>query len=220
MILSLKSLNSYYPNIGVLFSMKPRYFFIMETETWKPIIGYEGSYEVSNLWNVRSLIFRNKQSIIHRIKILRPKNHTWWYKQIILYKGNKDKTLFIHRLVYSAFIWFKDSKMDINHKNWLKYDNRIDNLEECTRSYNIIHSYKVLKRKSPRNMLWRKWADNPSSKKVIQLTLQWEFIKIFDSITLAWESIWLKRPNIWAVLSGKRKTAWWYKWKYFTNGME
>lgn len=57
-----------------------------------------------------------------------------------------DTRCAVHRLVCEAFHGKPDSKMDVNHKNGVKDDNRPENLEWCSRSENLLHKIHVLKR--------------------------------------------------------------------------
>lgn len=69
------------------------------------------------------------------------------YFQIGLYKNNVRYFIGVHRLVAEAFIPNPNNKTCINHKNGIRTDNRVENLEWVTYSENMKHSYSVLKRK-------------------------------------------------------------------------
>jgi len=66
---------------------------------------------------------------------------------------NIDGTKYVHRLIASAFIKNPENKPQINHKDGVKYNNHIDNLEWCTALENIQHSIEVLKVKRYRGKL-------------------------------------------------------------------
>ena len=101
-------------------------------EKWKPIKGYEDLYEVSNLGNIKN----------SKGKILKSALCKNGYRSVSLWKKNKGKTYFIHRLVAEAFVLNYENKTDINHKDGNKENNKADNLEWCTRKQNIHHSWK------------------------------------------------------------------------------
>ena len=103
-------------------------------EEWKPIKGYEGLYEVSNMGRVKSL---------HRSKgiILKQSIHTNGYMYAGLYKNGTRISKRVHRLVATAFIRNPNNYDVVNHKDGNKKNNTVDNLEWCTRSYNIRHAY-------------------------------------------------------------------------------
>lgn len=109
-------------------------FISMEQEIWKDIPGYEWKYQVSNIGLIKS-----------KNKILNPYINKYWYKQTILLKNKIKKTVLIHRMILLSFIW--KSLLQVNHKNWIKTDNRLDNLEYCTHSENQLHRRRILKQK-------------------------------------------------------------------------
>lgn len=96
-------------------------------EIWKPVVGYEGLYEVSNLGRVRS---------IRRNKILNLKKERDGYIRISLCSNGVEKMYQVHRLVAKAFIPNPDNLPQINHKDEVKSNNVVDNLEWCTVAYN------------------------------------------------------------------------------------
>lgn len=109
-------------------------------EIWKPIKGYEGLYEVSNLGRVRSLdrcvVYANGQVHIHRGKILRP-GISNGYMQVHLCKCGDMKQPLVHRLVADAFIPNPENLPQVNHKDENPSNNEVSNLEWCTSEYNI-----------------------------------------------------------------------------------
>lgn len=124
-------------------------------EIWKNIEGYEGLYQVSNLGRIKSLerIVPNsiKSYRIVKEKILKPHKDIDGYLQIRLSQKCIYRTCKMHRLVYSAFLG--TIQHQINHKNGIKTDNRLSNLEDITQLENIRHSYKFLNRKHGRSIV-------------------------------------------------------------------
>lgn len=113
-------------------------------EIWKDIKGYEGYYQVSNLGRVKSLNTRLKYRYGYRTRkgrILKPSISHKGYFKITLSKNNKSRNATIHRTVAQAFIPNPENKPCTNHKNGIKTDNRVENLEWCTISENTQHAY-------------------------------------------------------------------------------
>ena len=96
-------------------------------EEWRAVPGYEGLYEVSNKGNVRN---------VRRNTLLRLPKNKYGYIQVGLYKNGIRTEFKVHRLVAQAFIPNPDGLPQVNHKNEVKTDNNVDNLEWCTAKYN------------------------------------------------------------------------------------
>ncbi len=106
-------------------------------EIWKPVIGYEDSYMVSNQGRVKSLEkfikSHNETRVQYRPeKILKQSKNIWGYMKVWLYKDSKRKEVFVHRLVVQAFLENPDNKPCVNHIDNDKTNNRLENLEWCT----------------------------------------------------------------------------------------
>jgi hypothetical protein len=120
-------------------------------EIWKDIIEYEGSYQVSNLGRVKSLLkFRGNRNggYFQKERILKPGKYKTGYSYVILYQNKVTKVFKIHRLVAQAFILNPENKREVNHINGIKFHNQLENLEWCTPSENRIHAYKTKLRRS------------------------------------------------------------------------
>ena len=115
-------------------------------EIWKDIEEFEGLYQVSNLGRVKSLERyvnhkRYKKQLIKE-RIIKPTLSFDKYYYVGLYKNGNVKNVTIHRLVCLSFLQKTNKKKEVNHKNGIKTDNRVENLEWCTRSHNILHAFK------------------------------------------------------------------------------
>jgi hypothetical protein len=119
-------------------------------EIWKDVKGYEGHYQVSSLGRVKSLarvvecrkdVFVNKKK-----KFLKSTKNTKGYLNLKLCIKKdgvcSEKTIIVHRLVANEFLENPLNKPQVNHKNGIKDDNRLENLEWATGSENVIHSLK------------------------------------------------------------------------------
>lgn len=118
-------------------------------EIWKDVTEYKGKakYKVSNLGRVKRIYKNGKEKIL--------------YKTDFNFKENKyigTTPGYVHRLVAFYFISKPiDDSLEVNHKNFIRNDNRVENLEWMTHKENEMHAWK-LNHKKARNL---KGENNP-----------------------------------------------------------
>lgn len=187
----------------------------MEQEIWKdiilPHISYEWLYQVSNLWRIKSvwrydILWRYTEEIIRKLSISN------WYYRLWLNKDWKSKQYLVHRLIAQAFIPNPENKPYINHIDWIRSNNKLDNIEWCTSRENNIHRYNVLLCKKAN--VWKFWALHKQSKKVNQYDLQWNFIKEWWWLRDVQRNMWIKYQWISMCCIWKYKQSWWFIWRY------
>lgn len=111
-------------------------------EVWKPVVGFQGKYEVSSIGRVRSLI---QQPSKHR-EFMRTRTCKDGRLLVVIYGPPcKQHTRSVHRLVAEAFIGPRPVGKQVNHKNGDFLDNRAENLEYVTHLENVLHSWDVAK---------------------------------------------------------------------------
>lgn len=112
-------------------------------QEWKDVVGYEGLYQVSIFGKV-------KNSRRRRIVVGRESDSG--YKIVTLTKDRKTKGCPVHRLVAMAFIENPGNKPFVNHKNGVRNDNNLSNLEWCTHQENMVHAQSLKQKKNELKM--------------------------------------------------------------------
>jgi len=112
-----------------------------EKEIWKPVKNYEGYYEVSNLGRVKRLeriqVYSDGRTQTLKEHICKGSVTTCGYLRIALTKNKKRIGKYIHTLVAQAFIPNPNNLHEVNHKDYNKKNNCVDNLEWCTHQENV-----------------------------------------------------------------------------------
>ena len=190
---------------------------IMSDEIWKSVEGYENSYQVSNFGRVRTLdrfVDTAKGSRKISGQIIKEFNNIRGYPFVSLWSHSKSMPALIHRLVAQAFISNPDKKPQVNHKNGVKTDNRVENLEWCTSSENKIHGYRMGLLIPPVPMKGMRGIKCPNSRPVLQMDLQTNPIFIYSSQDEAYEITGVNLSSISKCCRGLRNKANNFKWKY------
>lgn len=186
----------------------------LPNEKWLPIRGYEQSYMVSSYGRIktidRTLIFSDGRVRKYKSMIIRTHRINQHYYVASLSQNQRKTMKDVHRLVAEAFIPNPNGLNEINHKDENSMNNCADNLEWCTRKYNINYGNHNKKVSGSR-------INCPStSKPVVQMKPDGTVIQTFPSIREAARSLGdVKRDcNILRVCQGVNKTCFGYKWSY------
>ena len=153
----------------------------LPNEIWLPIEGYEDKYQVSSLGRIKSLKNNHNNP---REKILRQGKNKEGYLFVSLCKDGKIKNLKVHRLVATAFIDNHSNLPCVNHKNEIKTDNRVENLEPCDHKYNLNYKNTQARRVASTDYkaIAEKQRNDPNkSRQVYQYSLDGTLVTIWES---------------------------------------
>lgn len=164
---------------------------------WRPIPKFEGWYEVSDSGEVKSVDrevnYKTLGKSFRKGIILKPKIGKHGYKEVILIMNGKRFCYRVHKLVALAFLPNPFNLPCINHLNEDKLDNRVCNLEWCTKQYNTLYSISTIS--------------------IGQYDLSGNLIAIFSHYTDAGNSVGGNKHGIYKCCNGKMKTYKGYIWK-------
>ena len=191
----------------------------MQISKFKPVVGYEGIYIVTDKGNVYSIprkVYNGKGYYEKQGKKIKQVLNHKGYPCVYLSKDGKDTYMSVHRIVATAFIPNPKNLPQVNHKNGNKLDNSVENLEWCTNRENQVHAWKMgLQKVSGK-------AGKPK-KKVLQIDINTkQVVAEYNSISEAAKAIGVKTSsNIGACCRNRygRKTIKGYQWKFKNEGV-
>jgi len=138
---------------------------IFRNEFWKDVVGFEGQYKISSLGRVLRLKRLTHAKRRHgmvayytKAKLMKINLDRAGYTMVSLSIVSKTINRTIHRLIAEAFIPNEENKREVNHKNCIKRDSRLENLEWNTHQENMRHAV------VSGRIIIRKGSDNPGSK--------------------------------------------------------
>lgn len=187
-------------------------------EIWKDIPNYESFYQASNLGRIRSkdryvkANIKYNEIVLKKGKILKQNKKRNGYLTVDLSKENVVKTISVHRIIAKVFLDDYSEKLQVNHKNGIKTDNRVINLEMVTHSENIKHAYK------------NKLLVNGNKKAIRCKQLNMTFSSSYEASEYLnknkykySKSIEVMARKIRACCTGRQKTAYGYTWEDFNK---
>lgn len=209
-------------------------------ETFKPVKGYEGLYEVSDYGCVRSLNYNHTGTC----KELKNKKNCYGYEQIGLCRGGKPKYFSIHRLVWEAFNGPIPEGLQIDHINTIRDDNRLANLRVVTSKENNANPISVenhregVKRRS-QDVKWREvqreagkrrsqdpqWREvhregtrKACNKPILQLDkVTGEVIREWECTADVERELYINHRSISECCNNKRKSAGGFRWCFVSD---
>lgn len=153
-------------------------------------------------------IYSKKRYQLHQLQGIITRNG---YVRVCLRKDGNNYTALVHRLVALTFIPNPENKPEVNHKNGIKTDNRVENLEWVTNSENKYHSYRVLGNKAP----WKnKFGKEHNTAKIILQIKDGKVVAEFYGTGEIYRKLGFSSGNICDCCNGKHKTCYGFVWKY------
>lgn len=167
------------------------------TEIWKTIKDYP-NYQVSNLGRVKSLNYLRTG----KEKIMKNYKDRGGYLKVDLHKEGKIKKYYIHRLVASAFIPNPNNLPQVNHRNEIKTDNRVENIEWCTAQYNTNYGTRIERMAKAKSI------------PILQFNKDGKLVRKWDSVIQIEKEMGFDSSSIIKCCKGKLKTCGSFIWRY------
>lgn len=159
---------------------------------WKTVQEYE-NYEVNQLGEIRHK---------SRRRVLKPRVSPNGYLYVNFNIAGRRTNFAVHRIVLNAFTPHEDKSLEVNHKNYDRTDNRLENLEWVSSSENKKHANKKVQNRHSRG------------KEIHQYSKTGEYIKTFPSVTDAAKSIGLGVAALSNCALGRTKSSGGFVWKF------
>lgn len=196
----------------------------MENEIWRPIKGFEGLYEVSNLGRIRSLertVLRRDGTTIYVKQAILKKFIKFGYETLTLIRDKECHYKRVHQLVAEAFVPIPDElkplcgkktengypRVVVNHKDENKANNRVENLEWCTPKQNINYGTRS-----------RRMAET-QMKPILQLTKDGKLVARYSGLSEACRATGATMGNVSKCANHRYgfKTALGFRWEWEEN---
>lgn len=174
-------------------------------EQWKPVVGFENRYEVSDCGNVRSINWRN----LGIVRNLYLKRHNRGYLKVELVKDGVKKTFCVHRLVAEAFVKNEEGFDCVNHIDEDKTNNSASNLEWCNRKYNANYSASRHPERFGPNR-----RGSTKSKSIVQMTIDGNVVGEWENAREIFLKTGMSAWSITECCRGHRNKAYGFKWQY------
>lgn len=176
-------------------------------EVWQDIPGYEGLYQASTYGRVKSVeryVKYKRTSRYFPSVILQPSINAYGYYVVSLSR----KLYKVHRLIALTFLPKQENCTQVNHKDEIKSNNFVSNIEYCTKRYNNLYGTRIDRAKT-------KQKNHPKrSKPVSQYDLEGNIVKKYPSIKEAARQTGFPDTHIGGCCLGKHKTAYGFIWRY------
>lgn len=177
---------------------------VFSQEQWKPVVGWEQYYEVSNLGRVRSLdqvklssdrkrrvgpsyVIKGRLIRLHH----RGSTRASAYLRVSLTRNKRESNVLVHTLVLEAFVGPRPQGYVANHKNGQKEDNRVENLEWVTYGRNNQHALETgLRRAYGEDSHFVKYT---TEQVLLMRRLYKEGLRVFEiaqQVNIPWVSVW------------------------------
>lgn len=180
----------------------------MNEMIWVDVVGFEGYYKISNRGSVLSVA----SGELRKLTLNRG-----GYYHLTIHKKGHNKNITVHRLVATGFIPNPFNLPAINHKNGIKTDNRVENLEWCTYQENTLHAMSMgLKKNRTSESFTQEERDSIAirkSKPILQIDRSGRIIGKFDSMKLAAKMV---GKSAWAIYQARymRRLCAGFYWKH------
>ena len=173
--------------------------------SWMPLNWINPKYHVSIDGQVRS-------SMRNTPKLLNPTKDRYGYLRIeLVLSTGEPRKFYVHRLVLQAFTNTEGEQC--NHKDGVKVNNALSNLEWCTASENVTHAYRVLHRDHPRPNLNKFGVLSPKHRGVVQMLENGDPVKVWGFVSEVTQQ-GFSRQCVTHVCNGRQNTHRGFKWQY------
>ena len=195
-----------------------------EKEIWKDIVGFEGMYQISNMGRVKSVertAWSGLNGGCYRTvpeRILKAMKNSNGYLYVQLCKDGINKNYTVHQLVGNAFLSNPQDYKELNHRDEDKTNNCVNNLEWCSRSYNLTYNGRA--KKAGEKLRGRKQSEEhikKRSKSILGIDKVTGLIVEFPSAKEAEREMGIAQSNITKCCKGKLNSCGGFYWMYKNN---